>query len=306
WDRTDASSHWLAVALFVAALAVLAWTILLGHRARHEPLRCTSGWIARGQRCCAPGQRESAGHCSGLPARCPLGTDRVEKPVPGCVATAERVRVPGGSTLLGPTDWDGASLGERRIVSVHSFDFDRFEVTRQRYAECELAGACSALPGAATRSVGAGAPSGSLPLEPGLPMTGIGPEQAEAYCRFAGGRLPTPYEWLFAATGPDARRYPWGAHGLVCRRATFGMVDGPCGHAATSPELAGARPEGATSGGIHDLAGNVAEYARRPDGLVSVHGGSFRSRHASELKSWSSRAGGAADDVGFRCAYDLR
>jgi hypothetical protein len=102
--------------------------------------------------------------------------------------------------------------------------------------------------------------------------------------------------------GSDARRFPWGGTGLVCRRAAYGLAAGPCADGATGPELAGSRPDGATPDGALDLSGNVAEWTREGRGYVA-RGGSFRSTSAAELKSFAAETAGVRLDIGFRCAY---
>jgi hypothetical protein len=90
----------------------------------------------------------------------------------------------------------------------------------------------------------------------------------------------------------------------VCRRASFGLVDGPCSGEGSSPDLVGARPDGKTPEGIFDLAGNVAEWTRDPDGRFRARGGSFRSRVAAELVTAAVELSPPhAAYVGFRCAY---
>ena len=209
----------------------------------------------------------------------------------GCLLPPRRISVPGGSVTLGPTDWDSAEIVERTTLSVRPFLIDRTEVTQARFLQCVEAGGCAAIPPGP---------------EPGAPVRNVSLEQAAAYCSFEGGRLPTPAEWTFAATGQSGRRFPWGAHGLVCRRASFGLSDGPCAEGGAAPELPGMRPDGQTPEGIFDLAGNVAEWAVSPKGKPSVHGGSFASKLAGQLKVWARSKPVARPEVGFRCVYDAQ
>lgn len=292
WQREiDRNRHGSTIAAVVLAIAAIAWATFLGTRARDEPSRCGDRLFPLGARCCAEGQTLAGGACVGLPRACPAGFELVDKPAPGCVITPRRVPLAGGSVTLGPTDWDTVNVVERRILAVRSFRIDQAEVTVSRYQECLRAGVCTKPP---------------LHTEPGVPVTGLSPLEAETFCAFGGGRLPTAAEWIFAATGADARRFPWGPHGLVCRRAAYGLASGPCSEGASSPELAGSRPEGRTPEGLLDLAGNVAEWAREPDGTATVHGGSYRSSVASDLKTWSLTSTADHDDVGFRCVYPTR
>lgn len=254
-------------------------------------MRCPSELRSVGARCCAPGQGISAGQCVGRPDSCPTGFHRVVEPSPGCVIRNQKIAIAGGSVVIGPTDWDSIDVVSKKKVSVLPFLMDSSEVTAHRYEQCVEAGMCRPQP---------------LPSEPGLPITEVSVRNAQDFCAHQGGRLPSPAEWIFAASGPAARRFPWGPHGLVCRRAAFGLTEGPCSTKGIQPDLAGARPAGRTPQGLLDMAGNVAEWAVDEAGGATLHGGSFRSKTASELKVWSTGAARRADDVGFRCVYPVR
>ena len=251
-------------------------------RERMPPDRCPAGMLLSGERCCGAGQSTPHGSCDGAATSCSSAQERGSDGQ--CVARFGVVSLPGGELFIGASDWDGASAGERfPRTRVAPFRIDVSEVTQERYRACA---SCAAEPGA-----------------PGSPISNVSPQQAQLFCQSQGGRLPTPAEWVFAAAGTAARRYPWGNSGLVCRRAAFGLEQGPCAKLG-GPELAGSRPDGASPEGVQDLAGNVAEWTCEPGGDCTARGGSFRSASAAELKSWAALPNrGPTPYIGFRCAY---
>ncbi len=276
-----------AVAAGVAALASIAIIVRFAQAERRVPARCPPGLDAREARCCGAGQGlTESGQCKGSAATCATNMQRDDGGA--CLLPESRVQIAAGTSDFGAADWEGPSAPPAS-VSVAAFDLDRAEVTVARFRVCAVAGAC---------------PNSAQDPEPGRPVRNISPEEASAFCAFAGGRLPSADEWLFAAAGSAGRRYPWGNTGLVCRRASFGLFAGPCARAGSGPDFSGARPDGATPEGVLDLAGNVAEWTREADGGFAARGGSFLSELAGDLKTWAVEVRRTrAPHVGFRCAY---
>lgn len=184
---------------------------------------------------------------------------------------------------IGPSDWEAEGRVAPRTVRVAAFAIDAFEAT---VAKVE----------------GVPSPDGARAA------SGLSRGDAARYCAARGGRLPTDDEWLAASAGARVRRYPWGDTGAVCRRGAWGLERGPCAQGAREPDTVGAHPDGATPDGIHDLAGNVAEWvAPGPDPALGVaRGGSFRTSLATELRTWNRleiRPEERDGRVGVRCAY---
>ncbi len=276
--------RWPSLLGIIALLGCCALGVIAGLRHREATARCPPGLTASGPRCCGLGQRLLGRHCEGHPRSCAAGQRVTER---GCIAASRRVRVEGGTLVLAPDVWEALGKAQPRERFVRTFWLDSHEVTQARYHACEDD------PATCPAQV----------REPGLAQTGVTPLQAEQFCARHQGRLPSHEEWMFAASSRGTSRYPWGPTGLVCRRATFGLVDGPCGVGLETPEVVGSRPAGASREGLFDLSGNAAEWVST-NGRHIAAGGSFRSAVAGQLKFWSARrAPGPAADVGFRCAY---
>ncbi|MBW2455340.1 MAG: SUMF1/EgtB/PvdO family nonheme iron enzyme [Deltaproteobacteria bacterium] len=272
----------------VFATVLIAGVCLLAWHHSQPPQRCAPGMIPLGTRCCGEGQRLEDERCLGKPSRCAAGMKVTDA---GCVPTRSLIVIAGGRLELGPIDWEAQQRVRPYAADVPPFALDSHEVTEADWAACVDRGTCPPLPDSG---------------EPGRARTGVSASEAEAYCRAHGGSLPTRDQLAFASLGPDGHRYPWGATGAVCRRAAFGLERGPCAEGARGPELSGSHPDGVSPAGVHDLAGNVAEWTAPTDGQSSVRGGSWQDGSAADLRGWSFvllPAEERSPAVGFRCAY---
>jgi formylglycine-generating enzyme required for sulfatase activity len=244
------------------------------------------------------------------PSETPLGW-------PYVVARRELVSVPAGPFLAGGTGADRASAAgvcaasattapppgclvalaaepPGRVVTLPAFRIDRTEVTWNDWARCVHARACSRL-GRRGSAVG------------DEPVTSVSLGEARAYCRFAGGRLPTEVQWEKAARGAmvPPRSLPWGeARSPGC--AHLAAEPGAASPAGVPPRPAsvGHYPCDASPAGVLDLGGNVREWTEA--GATS----SGRVKGGSHLTPWwlarvaqgrTESAEFRAPDLGFRC-----
>jgi hypothetical protein len=196
-----------------------------------------------------------------------------------------------------------------------TFWIDRFEVTVGEYREFLLTTGRKMQPGAELWSDPATGPGY-------LPASSVTLEDARAYARWRGKRLPTSGEWEWAARGPAGFRYPWGDRfdeayantaELDLRRPTFvGTFFNGRSHFS----------------GAYDLVGNVWEWTDSPaahtlERRYVIRGGSFLTPGAEAMDAppstdepaaasdWRAAERGRSEspqswskDVGFRCVAD--
>src|ERR1019366_3364982 len=143
------------------------------------------------------------------------------------------------------------------------------------------------------------------------PVTWVSLEDARAYARWAGKRLPHEWEWQYAAQGTDGRLYPWGNE--------WDDIAVPApdkSRTMRGPDAVDGHPKGASPFGVMDMVGNVWQWTEefvdehtrggsyyQPQGSIWYFPQAYKLNEHGKLLLMSpsmDRSGG----VGFRCVVD--
>lgn len=227
------------------------------------------------------------------------------------------VYVPAGEFEMG-SDEDDPQANEdefpRHAVRLPGFWIMTTEATNGLYAQCVQEGECS--PPEPAES-GPGSHYGDENFNH-YPVVGVNWAQAEEFCDYVDGTLPSEAQWEKAARGYFGWPYPWGSANPTCDLANMtGCLE----------DLArvGSYEQGQSPFGLRDMAGNTREWVNdrydpdayegsalmMPTGpeegsLRVMRGGSFMDS-AGEIRASARFSADPEDnfeDVGFRCVSD--
>lgn len=172
---------------------------------------------------------------------------------------APMVEIPSGSFPMGvpPGDRDGGrDEYPRHEVLLDTFWIDQFEVTNGRYVEfVKSAGhRVPQNPTNPTRNLWQGDSITESLVE--RPVINVDWFDADAYCKWAGKRLPTEAEWEKAAKGTSDRRFPWGNVEPTGKHLNYNQRW--IGEKTLMP--VGSYEAGKSPYGVYDVVGNVWEW----------------------------------------------
>jgi formylglycine-generating enzyme required for sulfatase activity len=178
---------------------------------------------------------------------------RTERTVPADIAPEGMAEIPAGNlsfyTIRDPKALEAfipfPDLSDTVVIPVKRFFMDVYPVTNEEFARfIEATGYDPADDaGFLKHWISGKIPSG----EEKMPVIWVNREDALAYAKWEGKRLPTEIEWQYAAQGTDMRKFPWGQV----------LDSAKCNHNLNHPTRVDAFPGGSSPFGVMDMIGNV-------------------------------------------------
>lgn len=244
------------------------------------------------------------------------------------------VFVPSGEFLMVSSAEDNPNLWGSEYpphdIFLNDFWIYQTEVTNSMYQLCVEDGSCNPPQNSGSETRASYYGNQQFSDYPVIQVTWI---QANNYCEWAGGRLPSEAEWEKAARGTDGRLFPWGNDDPTgsmlnlcdenCPRIEWRELGIDDGYPDTAP--VGSFPQGISPYGAYDMAGNVWEWVAdwylvnyysqspvdNPQGPTSgtekvMRGGSWINNFggAFNVVRYKEETSAALNSLGFRCVVD--
>lgn len=208
--------------------------------------------------------------------------------------------VPEGPFTFG--DDSPESPNKRQEVRLPAFYMDATEVSNAQYARFVAARGYPE------------PPSGDFRSAPSSPVTFVKFREAEAYCAWAGKRLPTEQEWEKAGRGADGRIYPWGNQPMPNPGQLVSVDDYPerqspykiLGMSGNAFEWVNAAFP-VTDRELEDMRRALGPSAEVTSEWYCIKGGSFLLKDERFFRLYMRRgwpAGQPNAAIGFRCVKD--
>ncbi|NJN80002.1 MAG: formylglycine-generating enzyme family protein [Anaerolineales bacterium] len=218
------------------------------------------------------------------------------------------IYIPAGDFTMGDNGFDAPI----HTVTLDGYWIQQTKVTNRMYEQCVKSGSCTS----PTQELGG--PVFSNPEFASHPIVGVTWDQAQAYCTWIQGSLPTEAQWEKAARGLSGNPYPWGSASPSCSLLNFTNCTGRTSNVNVFEF-------GKSPFGLFDMAGNVFEwvadwydlnyYSQSPSANpVGPQSGQYRVIRGSSFETDDSQIASAirrfneqtdsARDIGFRCAVN--
>ena len=169
------------------------------------------------------------------------------EPAAPVVTPGEMVLIPAGEFTYGSSDREKPSWPEQKI-NLPAYWIDKYEVTNKEFLDFSVN----------SSYVAEGVSEGKdwrqffNAEKARYPVVFITWNDALAYCKSLGKRLPTEEEWEKAARGTNGFRYPWGDKWEAGKSNTF--------ESGLREPTAVGQYEDVSPFGVHDMLGNVQEW----------------------------------------------
>lgn len=259
-----------------------------------------------------------------------------ERTKPAVAVPQGMVPIPAGEMVFKTTHGDDfipyPTQDEGKVFTMPSFYMDKYPVTNREFAKFMHATGYrpSDRKNFLKHWVGGKIPKGMEDF----PVVYVSYEDAKAYAKWAGKRLPTELEWQYAAQTSERREWPWGNKGEVRREkeevtSTLtvvklkGIDSSYCNLGNGTLYSVGAYPRGVNPHGLYDLVGCVWQltndvYINGSYQYIIMKGGSYfnpssswwyvqggpRELHYRQMLLRVSQGFERNATVGFRCVRD--